>query len=424
MVFVLDKHKKPLMPCTPKKARLLLARGRAVVHRLSPFVIRLKDRLVEESVLQPVALKFDPGSRTTGIALARVEITDEGEVHHAVHLAELHHRGEAVHKAMVGRALFRRRRRSARLRYRKARFDNRTRPKGWLPPSVLSRVLNVLVWASRYRRWVPVRRIDVERVKFDTMLMHNPEVAGVEYQRGELAGWETRAYLLEKFRRRCAYCGREQVPFELDHIRPRSRGGSDRVSNLCLACRDCNAAKGNRTAREFGHPEVEVRAKAPLKDAAAMNATRFALVERLCSLNLPISAWSGGRTRWNRARFGIGKTHSLDALCVGNLAGVDAGTLRTLRISATGRGQYRRTLLNEHGFPRGYLMRQKRVHGIQTGDIVLAAVPPPYKAHGVHRGRVAVRRSGFFSVNGVDAIPARCCRVLQRCDGYSYTLNN
>lgn len=421
MVFVLDKHKKPLMPCTPKKARLLLTRGRAVVHRLSPFVIRLKDRRVEESALQPIVLKLDPGSRTTGIALARVEDTDGGEVHHAVHLAEVHHRGEAIHKAMVNRALFRRRRRSARLRYRQARYENRTRPKGWLPPSLLSRILNVLTWASRYRRWAPVSRIDVERVKFDTMLMQNAEVAGVEYQRGELAGWEIRAYLLEKFRRRCAYCGREQVPFELDHIWPKSRGGSNRVSNLCLACRDCNAVKGNQTATEFGHPEVEARAKAPLKDAAAVNATRFALVERLRSLNLPTSTWSGGRTRWNRARFGVEKAHTLDALCVGNLAGVDAGTLRTLRISATGRGQYCRTLFTKHGFPRGYLMRQKRVHGMQTGDLVLAVVPAPYKAQGTHKGRVAVRKSGFFSINGVDAIPARYCRVLQRADGYSYT---
>ena len=420
MVFVLDRHKKPLMPCTPKKARLLLSRGRAVVHRLYPFVIRLKDRLVEESALQPMVLKVDPGSKTTGMALARVEATEEGEVHHAVHLAEVHHRGEAVHQAMEERARARRRRRSASLRYRKARSQNRTRPRGWLPPSLLSRLLNVLTWASRYHRWTPVRRIEVERVKFDMALLQNPEVTGLEYQHGELAGWELRAYLLEKFQWRCAYCGKEQAPFELEHLRPTSRGGTDRVSNLCLACHECNVAKGNQTAAEFGHPEVEAQAKAPLKDATAVNTTRFALVERLRVLDLPIGIWSGGRTRWNRARFGVEKTHALDALCVGNPAGVDAGTVRTLHISATGRGQYCRTLFTKDGFPRGYLMRQKRVHGMQTGDLVLAVVPAPYKAQGIHKGRVAVRKSGFFSINGVDSIPARCCRVLQRADGYGY----
>ncbi len=420
MVFVLDKQKKPLMPCTPKKARLLLTRGRAVVHRLHPFVIRLKDRRVEESALQPIVLKIDPGSRTTGIALARVEATPEREVHHAVHLSEVRHRGEAVHEAMGTRARARRRRRNAHLRYRPPHFENRPRPKGWLPPSLRSRIGNVLTWAWRYGRWTPITGFEVERVKFDLQLMQNPEITGVEYQRGELAGWELRAYLLEKFQHRCTYCQMTDVPFEIDHQVPRSRGGSKRASNLVLSCHDCNVAKGNQTAAEFGHPEVEAQAKTPLKDAAAVNATRFALVRALGVLGLPIRAWSGGRTRWNRARFGIEKTHALDALCVGDLAGVYAGTLRTLRISASGRGQYCRTLFTKYGFPRGYLMRKKQVNGFQTGDLVLAVVPPPYKAQGTHKGRVTVRKSRFFSINGVDSIPSRCCTLLQRGDGYDY----
>src|SRR6266567_2281206 len=340
MVFVLDKHKKPLMPCTPKKARLLLSRGRAVVHR----------------------------------------------------------------------------------RYRPPRFANRRRPKGWLPPSLRSRIGNLLSWARRYGRWTPITRLEVERVKFDPHLMQNPEIAGVEYQRGELAGWELRAYLLEKFQHQCAYCHVRDVPFELDHQVPRSRGGSNRASNLVLSCHDCNVAKGNQTAAEFGHPEVEAQAKTPLKDAAAVNATRYALVRALGALSLPIGTWSGGRTRWNRDRLGIHKTHALDALCVGELAGVHAGALHTLHITASGCGQYCRTLFTRHAFPRGYLMRQKQVNGLQTGDLVLAVVPPPYKARGRHKGRVAVRKSGFFRINGVDSIPARCCTLLQRGDGYEYAV--
>lgn len=105
------------------------------------------------------------------------------------------------------------------------------------------------------------QRIEVERFKFDPILMQNPEVAGVQYQRGELAGWELRAYLLEKFQYRCAYCHRAERIFELDHIVPRSRGGSDRASNFALSCYDCNSAKGNRTASEFEYPQVEAMAK-------------------------------------------------------------------------------------------------------------------------------------------------------------------
>ena len=259
-VFVLDRQKHPLMPCSEKRARLLLTKQRAVVHRVAPFTIRLKDRIVLQSTIQPVVLKLDPGSRTTGMALVRVEPTDAGKFHHALHLAHLHHRGEAVHEAMGTRTRYRRRR-NANLRYRAPRFLNRRRPRGWLPPSLRSRVGNVLTWTRRYQRWVPLTRIEVERVKFDLTLMQNPEVSGVQYQRGELVGWEVRAYLLEKFGRRCVYCGATNQPFGIDHVLPRSRGGSDRVSNLVLSCHDCNSRKGNKTATEFGHPEIEAQAR-------------------------------------------------------------------------------------------------------------------------------------------------------------------
>src|SRR5260370_15046425 len=121
MVFVLDTHKKPLMPSTQKKARLFLRGGRAVVHRRYPLVIRLKDRRLEESVVQPLVLKIDPGSKTSGMAVARVEATPQGEVYRAVHLAEVGHRGEQVHTAMGARPRARRRRRRAHLRYRPPR---------------------------------------------------------------------------------------------------------------------------------------------------------------------------------------------------------------------------------------------------------------------------------------------------------------
>jgi 5-methylcytosine-specific restriction endonuclease McrA len=421
-VFVLDQHKKPLMPCSEKRARHLLTKKRAIVHRVAPFTIRLKDRIVQESILQPIVLKLDPGSRTTGMALVRVEQTEAGEIHHALHLAHLHHRGQAVHEAMGQRARYRRRRRSANLRYRAPRFLNRRRPTGWLPPSLRSLVGNVLTWAKRYQRWVPLHRIEVERVKFDLALLQNPEVSGVDYQRGELVGWEVRAYLLEKFGRRCVYCGATNQPFEIDHVHPRSRGGSDRVSNLVLSCHDCNSRKGNQTATEFGHPQVEAQAKAPMRDAAAVNATRFALVETLRSLGLPLGTWSGGRTRWNRDRFGIQKDHALDALCVGALAGVVPGRGRTIRIIAQGRGRYGRTLVTDSGFPRGYLLQQKRVRGFATGDLVRAEVPAPLKTRGKHQGRVAVRATGSFRVGKVDGIHVTYCQLVQRSDGYELAL--
>jgi len=422
MVFVLDRHKHPLMPCSEKRARLLLTRRQAVIHRFEPFTIRLKQRSTDASQLQPVVLKLDPGSKTTGIALVREEVMKAGLFHHALHLAHLEHRGEQVHKSLLQRKGYRRRRRTTNLRYRAPRFLNRRRAPGWLPPSLQSRVDNVVHWSQRYQRLAPLRRIEVEDVRFDTQLLQNHSISGCEYQRGTLAGWEVRCYLLEKWQRRCAYCASSKGPFELDHVQPRSRGGSSAASNLVLACHACNVAKGDRTAAEFGHPEIAAQARLPLQDVAAVNATRRALVKALGHLGLPIGTWSGGRTCWNRERFGVVKTHALDALCVGELAGVEAGSLRTLRVSAQGRGRYGRTLVDDSGFPRGYLMRQKRVNGFQTGDLVRAKVPGQLKTRGVHTGRVAVRASGSFRVGKVDGINVRYCHLLQSCDGYSYGL--
>jgi hypothetical protein len=189
-----------------------------------------------------------------------------------------------------------------------------------------------------------------------------------------------------------------------------------------LACHPCNTKKGIRTAAEWGYPEVEAQAKAPLKDAAAVNSTRYALCVALDSLGLPLSTWTGGRTRWNRDRCGLPKDHALDALGVGEMASVDTETWRTLVITATGRGAYQRTNVNKAGFPVGYFMRQKKVQGFQTGDLVRAEVPPPFKTVGIHVGRVRVRRSGSFGVGQLDGINAQYCHLLQRADGYAYAL--
>jgi hypothetical protein len=159
--------------------------------------------------------------------------------------------------------------------------------------------------------------------------------------------------------------------------------------------------------------------KTPLKDAAAMNATRQAAYRALMSLEVPVSTWSGGRTHWNRSRLGVVKSHALDALCVGDVAGVRNIRQPVLAIRARGRGQRCRTTVDAFGFPRGYRMRSRRAYGFQTGDQVRAVVTGG-RCVGVHVGRVAVRASGCFRIGSVDGISWRHCKILQRGDGYEY----
>ncbi len=206
-VFVLSKDGTPLMPCHAARARELLAKGKAVVVRRYPFVIRLKHNPIAPET-QPVAIKLDPGAKTTGIAIVRIT----PDVHHVLHLSELIHRGAAIKDSLVKRATYRRNRRSRKTRYRAPRFNNRTRPEGWLPPSLQSRVDNVTSWVARYRRWAPITSIVVETVRFDTQKLLNPEISGVKYQHGTLFSCELREYLLEKFQRTVRLLRKEQHP--------------------------------------------------------------------------------------------------------------------------------------------------------------------------------------------------------------------
>lgn len=428
MVFVLDRKKKPLMPCREKRARHLLERGRARVHRMQPFTIRLVDRVVEESALQPVRLKLDPGSKVTGMAVVREDVQDPS-VQATLHLAELEHRGVRIRKALDQRRAYRRGRRNRHTRYRAPRFLNRRRSEGTLAPSLRHRVLTALTWVKRYRSLCPLTGITTESVRFDTHKLVNPDVEGVNYQHGTLWGYETREYVLERDGHACAYCDAKDLPLNLDHVVARACGGSNRPSNLVASCIACNLAKGTQPLEDFlaNDPprlaRIQARLQASLKDAAAVNATRTALVEGLEKTGLPVETSSGGQTRWNRHRLKIPKMHALDAASTGDVSQLEGWQVPVLGIRSAGRGAHARTRTDAYGFARLRLPRSKTVRGFRTGDLVQATIPAGKKA-GTYVGRVAVRSSGAFNVQTaektIQGIGARHCRVLQRDDGYGY----
>jgi 5-methylcytosine-specific restriction endonuclease McrA len=441
-VYVLDRSGKPLMPCSEKRASKMLSAGRARVHRLQPFVIRPVDRTQDDCTLQPLRLKLDPGSKTTGFAVVRdIASIDAatGEVRSGaavVNLMEIIHRGRQISEALTARRQMRRRRRGN-LRYRAPRYLNRGGDKkGWLAPSLRHRVDTTMAWVERLRRWAPIAAISSELVRFDMQALQNPEISGAEYQQGALFGYELREYLLEKWGRQCAYCDKKDVPLQIEHIQAKARGGSNRASNLTLACGCCNQKKAAHKIEEFLAEDpkrlarIVVQAKRPLKDATVINATRWALAGALKATGLPVELASGGRTKFNRSTLGIPKTQALDAACVGEIDAVEDWVKPTLAVKCTGRGSYQRTRLDKFGFPRGILMRSKRVRGFGTGDMVRADVPKGLKA-GAHSGRVAVRATGSFNIQTrkdgvavvVQGINHKHCRIVQRNDGYGYFFN-
>jgi 5-methylcytosine-specific restriction endonuclease McrA len=428
-VLVLSNSKKALMPCHPARAKELLKKRKAAVYRRFPFTIILKDRA--DGDIQPIELKVDPGSKTTGLAL----VGDFKRGKRTIFAANLSHRGQMVKDALESRRSLRRSRRARKTRYRAPRFLNRPKVKGWLPPSLRSRVDNVQSWAKKLTRFSTVSSIAVETVRFDIQKLENPEISGVEYQQGTLIGYEAREYLLEKWGRMCVYCQKEGVALEVEHIHPKSLGGSNRISNLTIACRLCNERKGNRPIEDFLQNKKDLlakvikSAKAPLKDAAAVNASRYAIGNALKIFSLPISFWSGGMTKCNRSKQNYQKDHWVDAACIG-----ESGESvfihpqhNPLLIKAESRGSRQKCLPDPYGFPRTAPKAQKRVFGFQTGNLIEANVIKGKKI-GCYLGRVAVRSTGNFNVKVkgkvVQGISHNFCRVLQKADGYSYIVTD
>ena len=219
--------------------------------------------------------------------------------------------------------------------------------------------------------------------------------------------------------------------------------GTDRVSNLIIACKACNDAKDNLQPEEWlrklqvsrkkidkirakNFPNALKRLKGPLKDAAMMNATRWALYRRLKDLGLPLETGSGGVTKYNRTQvLKLPKTHYYDAVCVGTTLPktVDAAFVECH--TAVGRGNRQIAGVDEYGFPFRWRKRKKVHHGFQTGDIVTADIPKG-KYKGIRQGRVAVRATGYFDIKNdigkriCQGIAARFFHLLQRADGWQH----
>lgn len=426
-VFVLDRNLKPLDPCHQARARELLNKGRAQVFKRYPFTIVLPDRTLEESTTHPHRIKIDPGSKTTGFAVVQ---EPTGRVTNAL---EITHRGQQIKDSIESRSSLRRGRRNRKTRYRKPRFLNRTRKHGWLPPSLESRIANIETWVKRIRKICPITAISQELVRFDLQQIQNPEISGVEYQRGVLFGFEVKEYLLQKWNRKCAYCSVENVPFEIEHILARSKGGSNRVSNLCLSCHSCNQAKGNKSIEEFLKKKplllkrVLAQASSPLKDAAAVNTTRWELYRRLQSTDLPVEIGSGGRTKFNRQTRGIEKQHWTDAACVGDSTPEQllVRGIKPLKVTAKGHGTRQRCRPDKYGFPARHAPKAKFYMGFTTGDIVKADIRSG-KYAGKYTGRIAIRFRPSFMLLLPDRrfdVHPKYLTTIHSSDGYEYNFS-
>lgn len=389
VVYVISKSGKPLMPCKPARARHLLKAGEAKVRSMEPFTIQLTIESTEE--VQPVTVGVDLGAKTVGLAaVGNGKVLYQGEV--ALRTD--------IHKRMESRAMYRRSRRTRKLRYRSPRFNNRaaSRRKGRLPPSIQSRVDTTVKVVRRVAGFLPVSEIVVEVANFDTQVMRaGCRLPNWAYQKGVLYGEENiKMYVRARDRYACVYCG-EIMPtrLEVDHVVPKSRGGSTTIDNLVASCHDCNQAKGSMTAEEFGHPDIQKKVRKSLRVAAITQMGKTATLRGLAEI-APVLETYGYITKVDRQKMGLSKSHFYDAVAIAAEGGpVELlGWVERMRAVSRGQRQQQKAKVYKGGVRRCAALPYE-VFGFRMWD----RVKLPDGTVGFVGAR---RKTGSFTIKSVD----------------------
>lgn len=309
-VFVKNMRGEPLMPCSPRKARLLLREGKAKVINYTPFTIQLTYATGE--TVQEVSIGIDLGTKHTGIA-----VTSENKV---LAKGEIEVRQD-VKKLLDTRRTYRRGRRTRKTRYRKPRFNNRTRVEGWLPPSIQSRLDNTFRWIDRFISLVPYPTLTIEVGKFDAQKMMNPDIKGEEYQQGQTLGYhDVRYFVFARDKYTCQVCKKSKDKiFNTHHIIYVSHGGSDRADNLITVCTDCHTHENHQRGKVFWRWMVEGKKLPSYKEGAFMNIFRKRVFRKYPQAKITY----GSITTPRRKELGLEKSHENDAIAISGIEKID-----------------------------------------------------------------------------------------------------
>lgn len=304
LVFVINQHGETLMPCQPRKSRILLKQQKAKIIKYEPFTIQLI--YGSSGYKQPVDMGVDLGAKHIGIAFTSEDkILSKGEI-------QLR---QDVKSNLETRKIYRRSRRNRKTRYRKARFLNRvsTKKKGWLPPSIQSRVDNSFHWIDRFMALLPNPNLHIEVGKFDVQKMIDPSIQGVDYQHGQTYGYhDVRYFVFSRDKYTCQVCKIKGKILNTHHIIYRSHGGTDRADNLITVCTDCHISKNHQKGKILWQWMINKKKTLSYKEGPFMNSFRKRVFLKYPQARITY----GSTTTPHRKTLGLEKTHYNDAITI------------------------------------------------------------------------------------------------------------
>lgn len=304
-VFVKNIRGEALMPCSQRKARLLLRDGKAKIIGYKPFAIQLTTPTGETT--QEVHISVDTGAKHIGIAVTSEDkVLAKGEV-------ELR---DGIHEGMEARARLRSDRRNRNTRYRQVRFLNRSREDGWLPPTVRSKLDATFLWIDRFIDLLPNPILHIEVGKFDIHKMINPDITREGYQNGKCAGYyDTRYFVFARDNYTCQACKKQNKILRTHHLLYKSKGGTDRADNLITVCTDCHTSENHKEGGIFYNWMIKNKKVNQYKVATFMNIIR----KRTFSKYPKAIITYGSETSPYRKELGLEKTHYNDAIAISKI---------------------------------------------------------------------------------------------------------
>ena len=415
MVYVLDMDGKPLMPTQRHgKVRHLLKARKAKVVKKNPFTIKL---LYDSTrYTQPVTLGVDAGSKQIGLSAS----TKEKEL-----LAwDVQNRTD-ITELISTRREARRTRRNRKTRYRAPRFNNRkkSKPKGWLAPSVEHKIDTHLHCIHEVQKILPVTRIVVETASFDTQKLKNPEISGTEYQNGDQKGfWNVREYVLFRDNHECQHChGKKKDPIlNIHHIESRKTGGNS-PSNLITLCETCHNEyhKKIKSGKIKGPEDFNLPKRTkPYRDAAFMGIMRWTLLERLkqANPNIEVVNTYGYLTKNKRIELNLAKEHYNDAYCIAR--NLNAQPLETCLYLKKIRRHNRQ--IHQFNFIKGHKRKRNQTDHMVGGFCLFDKV----KFEGQECFMTGRRKSGYFVLKTLsgqkihNSASMRKLVLVERANGY------
>jgi len=298
-VFVKNMRGEALMPCSQRKARILLRDCKAKIITYSPFTIQLT--IATGEAKQEISFGIDTGAKNIGIAV----ITSNK----VVFKAEIELRQD-IKELLETRKTMRKSRRNRKTRYRKARFNNRgNKEEGWLPPSIDSRIQNTFNWIDKICDLIPNPKLNIEVGKFDVQMMINPNIQGTDYQQGQGFGYyDVRHYVFARDEYTCQICKKKEGILVQHHIIRRQDGGSDRADNLITLHDKCHEMFHQ------GKVRADFKKLKQYKEPPFMNSIR----KRICKRYPEAKVCYGSFTKPKRIELGLEKTHYNDAIAISN----------------------------------------------------------------------------------------------------------